>query len=177
MKRIATILVTLGALVATACGGTMPDGTDEVGRQLAPLWMAEQDLPGCSGAALAAEGPATLMSHPFDEGLVIAVRNGAPSCIDTERNALRELHTWQPPARHMMATTVGTVEPPEDDPVPIKEEEEDQETDGTEQPPDGLDRVAIPNFNETVSDDPVPIKGGKTFKALDPTAENDPVSE
>jgi hypothetical protein len=164
MKRFAMILVTLGALATTACGGAMPDGVDEEGRQLAPLWMAERDLPGCDGVALATASQATLLSHPFDKKLVIAVSDGAPSCIDTVGNILGALRTWQPSGQPVMAAMVA----PWDAPLPFNGEEEEQETKGTEKPRD--DSVAIPNLNETISDDPVPIKDDKPV----PTAENDP---
>jgi len=173
MTRIATVLLTLGALATTACGGAAPDVVGGEGAQNAPLWMVERDLPGCDSHALMSADPLKLLFHPFDAELVIAVHNGSPVCIDTAINVqqLRKIGTWQPPVRKMTTTSM---ELPKDDPVPIRGEEEDglgseeEETDGSEQAHDGMNNLEIPDLDETISDDPVPIKGGKS---LSPWAE------
>lgn len=158
------------ALVLSACG----ESSDPVGSREAELGqvpaseLAALDLPGCEvlPRSATASGRWRIDAHPADSRLAVLTRDASAVCIDTPARAREEL------ARLYQAAGLGTPalisSPVDDDPVPIRGEEEGQGQDqgdgqdgGDSQPPRQGDGASNPQLASTPppSDDPVPIRG------------------
>ena len=167
-------------LAVAGCGGHEPKTPDPAALDrplaVAPLWMAELDLPGC-------ELPTSfggLLQHPFDEYLVIAVVDGQPGCVGLHPRELTKVDpcSVQPATR----IVVGGINPlasvlHEDDPVPIMPETSGEDQGGNRNNDEGTDnaddRPPTPGNvvkASSASDDPVPIRNNKALISHRPLA-------
>lgn len=174
MRRCGLVIAVsmLGGLIA-ACGGVEPAVQgQELALDGAPVWMAELDLPGCDCSAAAHAD--RLLLHPYDDQLVIAVADGAPSCVADRKEATRRDDSSIRPG--LLLGPGGGIDPaleviPEDDPVPIMPDGDSEERTGSDnggsnnkqgtedddQPPTPGDTIKL----DLNGDDPVPIRDQK----------------
>jgi hypothetical protein len=136
MKRLALILMALGGLTVSAvgCGGMEPDPETVAATshlRVAPLWMAEVDLPGCDQLEVEVRRNLQLLRHPLDPVLVIPTSCGEPVCADTLQGAQEAFPAVQSSLSPTSgAELIGLSQG--DDPIPIIDQQGDQETEEEE---------------------------------------------
>ena len=156
----------LAAALASGCGGIDTIDSHESNLainelEMAPPSLISGDIPGCNASNTS--GQVTLLRHPFSDGLVVVVRNGLPSCIDSPRaveqfvaaqttmhchSAQDSQHGGQNQGQEGNGSGGGgDDDPPADDPIPIKGSGNTQSNGGQKTAATGDD----------VSDDPLPI--------------------
>lgn len=114
LRGVATVLL-LG-LGSAGCGGLSPEEAPSARYAIAPLWMAELDLPGCD--ALAA-GPSGwhLLGHPQDTDLAIVVSGSTAICVGLESDLVAA--AGQPQVAGAITHPSAAYPWPSDDPVPL----------------------------------------------------------
>lgn len=148
MKRLASMLITLGGLTvfALGCGGTEPGPATKVAAnhlRVAPTWMAEVDLPGCD-QLVEIKTDWQLLRHPLDPVLVIPTAGGEPVCADTLQGAHEAIPALQSSGLSSGAELIGLSQG--DDPIPIIDGQNDQETE--EETVEETEEENVPDHSE-----------------------------
>ena len=102
-RQTLTWLTLAAASLATACGGMEPlpgEGGQSHSLMAAPMAVLELDLPGCdcepqalASDAVTVQADDTILRHPTDGSLRVAVRDGVFLCVGPRMNMLLNADT------------------------------------------------------------------------------------